>query len=79
MQVTLFSESDISTMFSIFDITGRGYVTQTQYHRGKYSRYLIKLLFLIRILALNAVGIEKPALAIPTVDKISKGTFVDFM
>eukprot|EP01036_Dinobryon_divergens_P004786 gene4786-6349_t len=31
--VTLFSEKDISTMFSIFDITGRGYINQTQYLR----------------------------------------------
>jgi Ca2+-binding EF-hand superfamily protein len=33
-QVTLFSEEDLVTMFSIFDITGRGYITQLQYKRG---------------------------------------------
>jgi len=33
-KVTLFSESDIEVMFSIFDITNRGYVTQTQYAKA---------------------------------------------
>ena len=32
--ITLFEESDIITMFSVFDITGRGYVDHTQYFRA---------------------------------------------
>jgi hypothetical protein len=32
--VTLFSEEDISSMFTVFDITGRGYLTNTQYLKG---------------------------------------------
>mmetsp|Transcript_22988 Transcript_22988/g.33613 ORF Transcript_22988/g.33613 Transcript_22988/m.33613 type:complete len:128 (+) Transcript_22988:99-482(+) len=32
--VTLFAEQDLVNMFSIFDITGRGYVTQLQYARA---------------------------------------------
>lgn len=32
--ITLFTESDLMNMFSIFDITGRGYVTQLQYARA---------------------------------------------
>jgi hypothetical protein len=35
--ITLFTESDMINMFSIFDITGRGYVTQLQYARGIYN------------------------------------------
>lgn len=34
--ITLFTDSDVMNMFSIFDITGRGYVTQLQYARGLY-------------------------------------------
>lgn len=33
-QVTLFSDSDIDTMFSIFDLTGRGTVTRDQLIKG---------------------------------------------
>ena len=32
--VTLFSEDDLNHMFSIFDITGRGYVNHVQYDKG---------------------------------------------
>eukprot|EP01036_Dinobryon_divergens_P025902 gene25902-34495_t len=32
--VTLFAESDLEIMFSIFDITNRGYITQTQYAKA---------------------------------------------
>jgi histidyl-tRNA synthetase len=32
--VTLFSEKDIENLFAVFDITGRGYITQLQYLRG---------------------------------------------
>ena len=32
--VTLFTESDIEMMFSIFDITSKGYVTQEQYSKA---------------------------------------------
>lgn len=32
--ITLFNENDLMNMFSIFDITGRGYITQLQYARG---------------------------------------------
>lgn len=32
--VSLFTEADIETMFSIFDLTNRGYVTQTQYMKA---------------------------------------------
>ncbi len=32
--VTIWEESDIITMFSIFDITGRGYVDHIQYFRA---------------------------------------------
>lgn len=33
--VTLFTEKDIDVMFSIFDLTGRGYVTPSQYMKGE--------------------------------------------
>lgn len=32
--VTLFSEEELQNMFSIFDLTGRGYVTHVQYDKG---------------------------------------------
>lgn len=32
--VTLFTENDIGMMFSIFDITGKGYVSQEQYSKA---------------------------------------------
>lgn len=35
--VSLFSEDDLSNMFSIFDITGRGYVNHVQYEKGKWN------------------------------------------
>ncbi len=33
-KVTLFTEHDIEIMFSIFDLTSRGYVDHTQYLKG---------------------------------------------
>ena len=33
-KVTLFNEKDVSTMFNIFDITNRGFLTQAQYIRA---------------------------------------------
>eukprot|EP01038_Epipyxis_sp_PR26KG_P010636 gene10636-14283_t len=59
LPVTLFSETDVENLFSIFDLTNRGYITKAQYMK-----------------ALQAVGIEKPSLAIPTDDKIDKAQFV---
>mmetsp|Transcript_17776 Transcript_17776/g.29718 ORF Transcript_17776/g.29718 Transcript_17776/m.29718 type:complete len:129 (+) Transcript_17776:84-470(+) len=32
--VTLFTEEDLTNMFSIFDLTGRGYVTHVQYDKA---------------------------------------------
>jgi hypothetical protein len=32
--ITLFTDSDFINLFSIFDLTGRGYITQLQYARG---------------------------------------------
>ena len=32
--VALFQEKDIEVMFGVFDLTGRGYVNQTQYHKA---------------------------------------------
>lgn len=32
--ITLFTREDLDTMFGTFDLTGRGYVTQTQYKKG---------------------------------------------
>lgn len=39
--VTLFSEEDMNNMFSIFDITGRGYVNHVQYDKGMLNRLMI--------------------------------------
>lgn len=36
-QLTLFNEEDISTMFSMFDPTGKGYVSPEQYKQGESS------------------------------------------
>ena len=60
--VALFAEKDIEVMFSVFDITNRGYVNQEQY-----------------VKALNAVGIEAPALKAPIGDRIDKKTFVAYV
>ena len=60
--VALFAEKDIEIMFSVFDITNRGFVNQEQY-----------------IKALNAVGIEAPALKTPIGDRIDKKTFVAYV
>jgi hypothetical protein len=60
--VALFVEKDIEIMFSVFDITNRGFVNQEQY-----------------IKALNAVGIEAPALKTPIGDRIDKKTFVAYV
>jgi len=32
--ITLFDEADIKTLFSVFDLTGRGFVSKTQYMRA---------------------------------------------
>lgn len=42
-QVSLFSEADIEIMFSIFDITNRGYINQTQYAKGMKINFCVKL------------------------------------
>lgn len=34
-QLTLFNEEDISTMFSMFDPTGKGFISQEQYKQGE--------------------------------------------
>lgn len=34
IKVSLFAERDIEIMFSIFDLTNRGYVDKTQYLKG---------------------------------------------
>ena len=60
--VSLFAEKDVEVMFSVFDITNRGYVNQEQYLK-----------------ALNAVGIEAPALKTPIGDRIDKKTFVAYV
>ena len=36
--VTLFTEDDIEVMFSIFDLTGRGFVDKAQYIKGRDTR-----------------------------------------
>jgi hypothetical protein len=41
--ITLFTDSDFINLFSIFDLTGRGYITQLQYARG-LSFFLITLI-----------------------------------
>ena len=43
--ITLFNESDLINMFSIFDITGRGYITQLQYARGIFWKFLRNFFF----------------------------------
>lgn len=80
--VSLFTETDIENMFAIFDLTGREYVTQVQYRKGKLSSAAINLhstpydLLAVLSKALNAVGIEIPTLPIPEGDQIDKATFV---
>lgn len=37
LQVSLFAERDIEIMFSIFDLTNRGYIDRTQYLKGLTS------------------------------------------
>lgn len=38
-QETFFTEQDIDAMFSLFDPTGRGHVSQEQYQRGAVRAY----------------------------------------
>lgn len=45
--ITLFNEADLINMFSIFDITGRGYITQLQYARGMTHNSLVSSTILI--------------------------------
>jgi hypothetical protein len=89
--VTLFTEADMINMFSIFDLTGRGYVTQLQYARGQkylcFSQYLfspqislslsISLSPSLSLSALEAVGVDPTqAKYTPSGDGIDKITFV---
>lgn len=45
LQVSIFTREDIDTMFSTFDLTNRGYVTQLQYRKGKPMDCLILAYF----------------------------------
>jgi hypothetical protein len=35
-QLTFFSEEDISSMFSVFDPTGKGHISPAQYEQGAW-------------------------------------------
>ena len=78
----MFAERDIEIMFSIFDLTNRGYVDKTQYLKGNFSISLfttLKNVNMLHYLALNAVGISEPTLPMPDGDKIDKTSFVSQM
>jgi hypothetical protein len=83
LQVTLFAERDIEIMFSIFDLTNRGYIDHTQYLKGVIpilvNIWVIGLYFLFICPALSAVGVETPTLPVPATERISKEAFVSHM
>jgi hypothetical protein len=74
-------------MFSVFDITNRGYLTQAQYLKGcilyvghvGHLRLSRRLILMFCSTALNAVGVSAPVLQVPQGDCIDKKTFVSYM
>jgi len=40
-KITIFTEKDIRALFSVFDLTNRGYLTKDQYIRGLFNFYKI--------------------------------------
>ena len=62
--VVLWEESDIITMFSIFDITGRGFVNHTQYARA---------------LEAVGIDSREPDINKPVSDNIDRKTFVTYV
>ena len=81
----MFTKSEISTMFSTFDITGKGYVTAQQYIKGNIHWPHLKLSMLLivvgylRILALQAIGVDSTTAAQPKTDKLNRDTFVELV
>jgi hypothetical protein len=83
-KVALFTEKDVRALFSVFDLTNRGYLTKEQYLRGfflsffacpkKYAYYMLSI-----FAALEYVGVDSKTCKTPDERTIDLNTFVKSM